>query len=307
MTANDFRRLALGLEGVIEAEHMDHPDFRVGGKIFATLQPGLRRAWCRCRPRNRRASSRTRRRCSSRWPAPGARRRHERAAGGGRRRDVGRGADARLAAAHRADARSRSPPAQARKPARGRSRRTLIGTLESCPPPARRPTRARCRARSSRPRPTCSRRLPATASCSRRCPRRSASASCARCRRWTTPTRARCAGWPRPRRGRRKSRELKRDDQVLDETGIRALRRKPVFTTPNVFPPEQLRAAGRPRRRGAARSRRAAALLRLQAEVHGHPSLLRSALPGVRRVQLRASAPSWPTCAAAWRCSPAAA
>ena len=43
MTANDFRRLALGLDGVIEASHMDHPDFRVGGRIFATLQPGLKK------------------------------------------------------------------------------------------------------------------------------------------------------------------------------------------------------------------------------------------------------------------------
>ena len=43
MTAKDFRRLALGLEGVVEAEHMNHPDFRVGGKIFATLQPGLKK------------------------------------------------------------------------------------------------------------------------------------------------------------------------------------------------------------------------------------------------------------------------
>ena len=31
---------------------------------------------------------------------------------------------------------------------------------------------------------------------------------------------------------------LKRDDEVLNDTGIRALRRRPVFTTPNVFPPE---------------------------------------------------------------------
>ena len=37
MTANDFRKLALSLPETIEAEHMDHPDFRVGGKIFATL------------------------------------------------------------------------------------------------------------------------------------------------------------------------------------------------------------------------------------------------------------------------------
>jgi NAD(P)-dependent dehydrogenase (short-subunit alcohol dehydrogenase family) len=31
---------------------------------------------------------------------------------------------------------------------------------------------------------------------------------------------------------------LRKDDQVLNNTGIRALRRRPVFTTPNVFPPE---------------------------------------------------------------------
>jgi hypothetical protein len=37
MTANDFRKLALGLPEAVEASHMDHPDFRVGGKIFATL------------------------------------------------------------------------------------------------------------------------------------------------------------------------------------------------------------------------------------------------------------------------------
>ena len=32
---------------------------------------------------------------------------------------------------------------------------------------------------------------------------------------------------------------LSKDDEVLHETGIRTLRRKPVFTTPNVFPPER--------------------------------------------------------------------
>ncbi len=39
MTANDFRRLALSLPEATEGAHMDHPDFRVGGKIFATLWP----------------------------------------------------------------------------------------------------------------------------------------------------------------------------------------------------------------------------------------------------------------------------
>jgi hypothetical protein len=39
MTAAQFRRLALRLPEAVEAEHMGHPDFRVGGKIFATLGP----------------------------------------------------------------------------------------------------------------------------------------------------------------------------------------------------------------------------------------------------------------------------
>lgn len=37
MTAAQFRRLALSLAGAIESSHMSHPDFRIGGKIFATL------------------------------------------------------------------------------------------------------------------------------------------------------------------------------------------------------------------------------------------------------------------------------
>ena len=37
MHANDFRRIALGMEGAVEGAHMGHPDFRVNGRIFATL------------------------------------------------------------------------------------------------------------------------------------------------------------------------------------------------------------------------------------------------------------------------------
>jgi len=37
MTANEFRELALSFAEAIESAHMHHPDFRVGGKIFATL------------------------------------------------------------------------------------------------------------------------------------------------------------------------------------------------------------------------------------------------------------------------------
>lgn len=37
MTPSDFRRLALSLPGVEESSHFGAPDFRVGGRIFATL------------------------------------------------------------------------------------------------------------------------------------------------------------------------------------------------------------------------------------------------------------------------------
>ena len=37
MTTAGFRRIALGLTGAIEHAHMGHPDFRAGGRIFATV------------------------------------------------------------------------------------------------------------------------------------------------------------------------------------------------------------------------------------------------------------------------------
>lgn len=37
MTAEAFRSIALALPDVEEREHMDHPDFRVGGAVFASL------------------------------------------------------------------------------------------------------------------------------------------------------------------------------------------------------------------------------------------------------------------------------
>jgi len=43
MTREQFRRMALGFPGSSEQSHMGHPDFRVRGKIFATLdypEPG---------------------------------------------------------------------------------------------------------------------------------------------------------------------------------------------------------------------------------------------------------------------------
>lgn len=37
MTPNDFRKIALSLPEAEESAHMNHPDFRVAGKVFATL------------------------------------------------------------------------------------------------------------------------------------------------------------------------------------------------------------------------------------------------------------------------------
>jgi hypothetical protein len=38
-TAATFRKLALAHSGAIESAHMGHPDFRAGGRIFASLSP----------------------------------------------------------------------------------------------------------------------------------------------------------------------------------------------------------------------------------------------------------------------------
>ena len=50
MTAAGFRRIVLGLEGAIESAHMGHPDFRVGGRIFASLQPARKTAMVKLTP-----------------------------------------------------------------------------------------------------------------------------------------------------------------------------------------------------------------------------------------------------------------
>ena len=37
MTPDDFREIVLALDGSIEGAHMGHPDFRINGRIFASL------------------------------------------------------------------------------------------------------------------------------------------------------------------------------------------------------------------------------------------------------------------------------
>jgi len=51
MTPSEFRRLALSHRGTEERQHMNHPDFRVAGKIFATLgYPDKTRAMVKLSP-----------------------------------------------------------------------------------------------------------------------------------------------------------------------------------------------------------------------------------------------------------------
>ena len=51
MTPGEFRKLALELPDTEERKHMNHPDFRVGGKIFATMgYPDKTRAMVKVTP-----------------------------------------------------------------------------------------------------------------------------------------------------------------------------------------------------------------------------------------------------------------
>jgi hypothetical protein len=50
MTADDFREIALSMEGAIESAHMGHPDFRANGRIFATLQADDQRGMVKVTP-----------------------------------------------------------------------------------------------------------------------------------------------------------------------------------------------------------------------------------------------------------------
>jgi hypothetical protein len=50
MTEDDFRRLALELPDAVEKSHMDHPDFRVANKVFASLDPKNARGMVKLTP-----------------------------------------------------------------------------------------------------------------------------------------------------------------------------------------------------------------------------------------------------------------
>ncbi len=100
----------------------------------------------------------------------------------------------------------------------------------------------------------------------------------------------------RARQRRERAEKLRRDEHVLAETGIRRLREKPVFTTPNVFPPEdfvQTDVTDEPRLpRGATRSTATSAS-------RTSPRSTTSTTSSARRARhsTTPSAPRPPTCA----------
>ena len=48
--SSDFRRIALGMTDAVEGAHMGHPDFRVHGRIFASLHPDRRSGMVKLTP-----------------------------------------------------------------------------------------------------------------------------------------------------------------------------------------------------------------------------------------------------------------
>jgi len=50
MTSDEFREIALRFPEALEGSHMNHPDFRVGGKVFASLAPDLSWGMAKLKP-----------------------------------------------------------------------------------------------------------------------------------------------------------------------------------------------------------------------------------------------------------------
>jgi hypothetical protein len=50
MTADEFRDIALEMQGAIEGAHMGHPDFRASGRIFASLHTNDTRGMVKLTP-----------------------------------------------------------------------------------------------------------------------------------------------------------------------------------------------------------------------------------------------------------------
>jgi hypothetical protein len=55
LSAEDFRRIALGMKDAVESAHMGHPDFRIKGKIFATIHSDHKRGMVKLTPQQQHA------------------------------------------------------------------------------------------------------------------------------------------------------------------------------------------------------------------------------------------------------------
>ncbi len=59
VSADEFRDLVLELEGAVERAHMGHPDFRVNGRIFASLHASEQWGTVKLAPEEQREFMRT--------------------------------------------------------------------------------------------------------------------------------------------------------------------------------------------------------------------------------------------------------
>src|SRR5256885_16863703 len=72
MTSDDFQKMALEIPAAVERSHMNHPDFRVAGKIFASLGvPDENWSMVKLTPEQQQMLSRRRRRSSNPPAVPG--------------------------------------------------------------------------------------------------------------------------------------------------------------------------------------------------------------------------------------------
>jgi hypothetical protein len=55
LTPEAFRKLVLALPDAVEDSHMGHPDFRIGGRIFASIYQDLERGMVKLAPAEQRA------------------------------------------------------------------------------------------------------------------------------------------------------------------------------------------------------------------------------------------------------------
>ena len=180
---------------------------------------------------------------------------------------------------------------------------------ESRPPP--RSLSPTCSSNCAPPR-RCSNKSPATPASSTPCRPPIANACSRPWRACTTLTTASAARQRRAAARERRATHARESDAVLHETGIRALRRKPVFTAPAFFPPVGFSAQDVTKLEDSAGDNQGPRTEPQASATFARPSTSSSTTSTTSCARpahssTSASARNWPTCAAASRCSPAVA